>query len=140
MRWFFYGTLMDADILDIVLGRTVDRTVFAPAWVQDYQRYGVRGEHYPVLRPTPGARVYGLLGRLDGPRDAARLAWYEGPGFRRVALPVKAGAGETLTAYVFMDRGAHKSARQIWDHEAWRTSRARTAMIGQAHRHRRAGR
>jgi hypothetical protein len=38
MTFFFFGTLMDRDVLATVLDRPVDSDELSQAWVHDYQR------------------------------------------------------------------------------------------------------
>ena len=100
MRFFFYGTLLDHDVTALVLGRRLPPQAFVPAILPGYSRWRVYGGSYPISVPdrkgeVPGAIVGGLSSR-----DVARLAAYEGPGYRVAALRVRVD-GTMATVSVF---------------------------------------
>src|SRR5690606_34715685 len=75
MRYFFYGSLADPDVLAAVLGRARVRAV--PATLDGWRRWRVAGETYPLIAPAPGERVDGVAVEVTH-AEARRLAWYEG--------------------------------------------------------------
>ena len=81
MRFFFYGTLMDCDLLSLVLGRPVDQSALKPALLRGYRRSALQGLDYPVILPEPSAWVRGVI--LDGASevDCDRLRRYEGADY-----------------------------------------------------------
>lgn len=81
MRFFFYGTLCDPDVLRLVLGYSPARHQIRPATLAGFRRKGALERTYPVLLPAPGGRVRGLLFLARGPQDGRRLALYEGPEY-----------------------------------------------------------
>ena len=103
MRYFFfYGTLCDSDIRQLVLGYRPGPRQIRPARLAGFRRKQARARSYPVLIRSPGGRVEGLL--FDArPADAARLAAYEGPEYRACQLPVHAPV-----------RGASAASRRAW--------------------------
>lgn len=82
MRFFFYGTLRDRDLLSLVLGRPVAREALRPAVLLDWRRRAARGVTYPILIRARGATTDGDV--LDGvtPPERRRLSIYEGAGYR----------------------------------------------------------
>ncbi len=81
MRFFFYGTLCDLDVLRLVLGYRPARHQIRPATLPGFRRKGALERSYPVLLPAPGGRVRGVLFQARGPQDGRRLAVYEGPEY-----------------------------------------------------------
>lgn len=118
---FFYGTLVDPDVLGLVIGRPVADSVLELATLPGWRRVRVRGASYPMLLPAPGERVEGRLWRHASAADLARLDAYEGEGYRRVICEVERGAGERLAAQVYLPRpGALEPTEEPWDLDAWR--------------------
>ncbi len=108
MVYFFYGTLCDADVLQLVLGYRPGPGQLEPACLPGYRRKRARGRSYPVLLRTPRGRVDGLLFRPARASDSLRLAAYEGPEYVTRALPVCRRKGGTALrrAGVFLPAGS----------------------------------
>lgn len=103
MQYFFYGTLCDPDIRELVLGYRPGPRQLRPAVLTGFRRKQVRGRSYPVLVPSPGGKVSGALFMPARTADALRLAAYEGPEYLTRALPVRpAGAAGSCRALVFL--------------------------------------
>ena len=56
MRFFFYGTLRDRDVMALVLGRRLPPAAFAPASLPGHARRRAKGASYPIVVRDPGAR------------------------------------------------------------------------------------
>ena len=54
MRYFFFGTLMDQDVLSVVLGRRPAPGMIRSASLAGYRRFRARCESYPVLVAASG--------------------------------------------------------------------------------------
>ncbi len=63
MDYFFYGTLMDPDVVARVAGGHRGPTPLEPADAEGFARVYVAGVSYPMLVPRPGGRVEGRLAR-----------------------------------------------------------------------------
>ena len=61
MRLFFFGSLMDADLLRLVLDREIEEIEHAAAEILGYERRRAKNESFPIIVPTPGGRVEGRL-------------------------------------------------------------------------------
>jgi hypothetical protein len=85
MRMFFYGTLMNCDLLSHVLGRPIPRRIVLPAMLRGFSRSAVQGLSYPIILRKPTASVRGVM--LDGvtAADCDRLCSYEGKNYLLVA-------------------------------------------------------
>ncbi|HEY9568724.1 MAG TPA: gamma-glutamylcyclotransferase family protein [Thalassobaculum sp.] len=76
-RYFFFGTLMDPDVLRLVLGRPVTRGALAPARLHGYRRMRILRDSFPVLVADPPAAVEGLVFTAAGAQDDARILFFE---------------------------------------------------------------
>ncbi|MCW5751558.1 MAG: gamma-glutamylcyclotransferase [Alphaproteobacteria bacterium] len=120
-RYFFYGTLMDPDVLGRVLGRAVRREQRLPAQLLGFRRFRARHGSYPIL--VAGAQedvVDGLLVSGLGAADGARLLAYEGPGYDLVEMEVTLSAdGRRLKAMVFLPNERLAPSDRDWDLARW---------------------
>jgi hypothetical protein len=117
MRYFFYGSLTDLDVLTVVLGRRPRR--LAPAALEGWRRLRVAGECYPLVSPAPGERVEGVIADISQ-AEARRLAWYEGDDYQLRELGVALASGETVAAQVFLPKPDLAHAGEPWDPARWR--------------------
>jgi gamma-glutamylcyclotransferase (GGCT)/AIG2-like uncharacterized protein YtfP len=102
--YFFYGTLMDLDVLARVLGRRMLGVALEPATVTGYRRVYARGAWYPVLVPQPGGIVEGRLLRGVNATDARRLARFEGEQYGLCRLDVVTVRRGRIRAWAFLPR------------------------------------
>jgi hypothetical protein len=129
MRFFFYGTLLDPDVTALVLGRRLPPATFVRAILPGYSRWRVQGGSYPISVPdrkgeVPGAIVGGLSAR-----DVARLAAYEGPGYRIATLKVKVGETTTSVSVFEPIVSKLKPTNKPWDLALWQR-RDKRAFVG----------
>ena len=78
MDYFFYGTLLDRDLLARVVGRRVPDARIESATLEGYRRLRMTGTPYPMLARESGGRVDGILVKGLGQTAARRLSNYEG--------------------------------------------------------------
>jgi hypothetical protein len=81
VRLFFYGTLMDADLAEFVLGRRLPPRVLRPALLCGWRRVAARAVAYPVLLRCRGSNVPGCILDRVSPAERRRLTAYEGTGY-----------------------------------------------------------
>lgn len=120
MQLFVYGTLMDPDVLRVVLGRPLPEAQREEAEIFGFRRVHVPGRNYPMLQPHHGSgRVAGLLvHRLDA-EAVHRLVVYEGSEYHLVPLLVSNAEGHGVRAGVFLcDRSVPQGHRD-WFLEVW---------------------
>lgn len=98
---FFFGTLMDREVLSLVLGRPVGADELEPATLRGFRRVRARGASYPVLVPDPQGRVEGRLLRKASPAERARLDAYEGPAYELAPVEIEDRAGRKLRALFY---------------------------------------
>lgn len=120
MRFFFFGTLLDDDVLRIVIGRRVPAVDKRPATLPGYRRVKAQGVTYPIIVPQTGAEVSGLLVSSLEPLEKARLIAYEGANYDLVELPVMTG-GRQRDALVFIpvSSGGLTPLDEDWSFEEW---------------------
>jgi gamma-glutamylcyclotransferase (GGCT)/AIG2-like uncharacterized protein YtfP len=120
MRFFFYGTLMDRDVLSAVLGRRVKRSDLKSARVKGYRRASVRGLDYPIVAPDKSAFVAGVMLDRATNADFNKLNAYE-EGYRLVHVPVQSPGALHAKAYLFAgEPEAITIAGKFWSLTAWR--------------------
>ena len=118
--FFFYGTLIDPDIREMVLGRPIDAV--GPASLGGYRRYPVVGEPYPAAVPDPGGRVDGVLAEGLSVAEAAALSRFEGSGYDATQCLVELpGLDESQghAAWVFVAGPSVPLDQGEWSVEVW---------------------
>ncbi len=116
---FFFGTLMDREILAHLLARPVRPEELRPAVLAGFRRVAARNASYPVLLPDPAGRVEGVLFRA-GPGDLRRINHYECDEYRAERHEIRTADGETMAAWIFLGRETVMQAgEEPWDLDAW---------------------
>lgn len=108
---FFYGSLRDLPLLEIVLGRPVSGAELRAARLPDHAAHWGAGVSGPAMLPvvvaTPGMSVPGLLLRGASAEDLARLDYYAGGcGCARRAVEVEDELGGAVAASAYWPRSA----------------------------------
>ena len=119
MRFFFYGTLMDPDVLGHVLGRPATSEQLAKALLPGYRRYALAKDTYPVALRVPGGLVEGLT--LDGvdTEEAERLAYYESAAYSILAETVMIGSARKRAILFAAERGGFDLSPDGWSLAIW---------------------
>lgn len=118
MRYFFYGTLMDREVLAAVLGRVPPRLA-RPATLAGYRRVFRAGASYPVLVPAAGEAVAGVVVEGLGEGDARRLEAFEGSDYTPREVTVRLG-GRPVPAWVFIPTPGVPVTSRRWAPSDWR--------------------
>jgi len=116
---FFFGTLMDLDVLAYLLERPVDLDDLEAATITGFRRVAATGACYPVLVPEPGGTVEGRLLRRATARDIARINHYESEEYLAELRSVTAGAGREVAAWLYLGLDGLVSGDQPWSLEDW---------------------
>ena len=118
--FFFYGTLLDPDVMALVIGRRLPPSAFVPAILPGHSRRRAKGATYPVVVRDTADRVRGVVVGGLSSRDVARLAAFEGPGYRISRLKVRVG-GELATVSIFEPVVARlQPSTSPWDYALWK--------------------
>jgi len=119
MRFFFYGTLLDRDVTALVLGRRLPAQAFVPAELPGWSRWRVQGGSYPISLPDRKGSVAGAVVSGLSARDVARLAAYEGAGYRVSPLKVRIAGSLTMVSVVDPILRKLKPTTRPWDLALW---------------------
>lgn len=116
--FFVYGTLMDPDVLANVIGRRATPDELAPATLAGWQRRGVRAADFPMVLPSPGDSVEGLLAGPFGEDEAVRLVHFEHGyyGLKQVEVQTAAGA---VPCWLFAPLPGALEPGGPWDLQSW---------------------
>lgn len=138
MRFFFYGTLMDAHVRRLVLGRYAPRHA-EPATLRGWRRVSVIGKTYPVIVADGRAAVEGILVRGLNAAARRRLEHYEGDLYEVANVEAILADRRRLPALAFV-AGSGRSTRTSrgWDLVDW-TRRHKRSFVLKLKRRGRAG-
>ncbi|MCC6469738.1 MAG: gamma-glutamylcyclotransferase [Alphaproteobacteria bacterium] len=116
-NFFFYGTLLDADIRQRVIGRPVGDETLTPATLAGFRRVRVTGKWFPMLVPgEAGDAVAGVIATGLSSQEAARLVAYEGADYGLEPVTLRLADGRTVQGQVFVPRaGTLKPSGEPWD-------------------------
>lgn len=121
---FFFGSLRDRELLEVVLDRAVADPDLSNGWVVDHAALQMQGEPYPWLAKVAGARAEGLVISWLTASDIRRLEYFEEAEYGLADISVETASG-TIEAVHFATTGKLPGKDQPWDYERWqRESRA----------------
>ena len=116
--FFFYGVLMDADVLAVVIGRRPPTP--RPATLSGFRRVYRAGATYPILiRGAAKTDVDGQLVEGLSASDIRRLRAFEGPEYRLEKLTVQEPTGQGVMATVFLPRRGVSASTAAWSFPEW---------------------
>ncbi|WP_162913007.1 gamma-glutamylcyclotransferase family protein [Rhodospirillaceae bacterium SYSU D60014] len=118
MRMFFFGSLMDLDLLRLVVGRDIGDLVFTPAAILGFERRRACDESFPIIMPHPGGQVDGFL--VDGltTADIDRIQFYESDDYALRTFTV-ATATSRVEAEVFLPTEKLADEGIVWEFDTW---------------------
>jgi hypothetical protein len=102
LPFFFFGTLMDRDVLGRVVDRPIAPAEMTEAWLWGYRRHAARNVPYPVLRPHRACHVKGWLFQPRSFDERARVDHFESEEYEPSIMRVQAGT-RMVTAYGYLD-------------------------------------
>ncbi|MFY0691801.1 MAG: gamma-glutamylcyclotransferase [Paracoccaceae bacterium] len=113
---FFYGTLRDIDLLQVVTGREVAPQ---PARLPGYEVFWAAGQDFPMIAPDPDGQAEGIILRDLSPQEVARFDYYELPyGYVLTEVSVETAEGP-LAAQVYMPAPDILRKGAPWSLEDW---------------------
>ncbi len=115
---FFFGSLRDQALLEVVLGRPIPASAMVAVTAPGHAAFRLADEVYPALVPAPGQDAEGVLihGLTAGDHD--RLAFYEEAEYGLAPIEVVTDEGPVQAHYF---RGTEKPqiSAEPWDFAAW---------------------
>ena len=119
--FFFYGTLRDARVRQIVLGPDDSAEPAEPATLEGYRCAPVERGRFPAAVAQPGAITPGVLVREVSLDAAARVSFFEDDGsLYSVALkPLGVAGARSAAAWVYIATAALPVEAGTWRFEAW---------------------
>ena len=115
---FVYGTLLNAEILECLLGYLPERST---AKVNGFQRLAVRDDVFPAVRPSSEFSVEGLLLTDLSGQDVRRLDEFEGEFYSRADAIAETNLGASACQlYVLKEAYYHWLDVVDWSNEEFR--------------------
>ncbi len=125
---FFYGTLCDPELLEIVLGRKADE--IAQASLPDHQVYWAKGESFPMIVAECDAIAHGVLVKDVTQEELDRLDFYEGGfDYKTVELKTQSAGNDTQALVFFPEAGSWETGPK-WNLAEWQTKWGRVVRHG----------
>jgi nudix-type nucleoside diphosphatase (YffH/AdpP family) len=114
---FFFGTLRDRELLEIVLDRPVAAGELRPARAPGFAARRLHGQAYPHLVAEPGAAAEGVLftARAD---EHARIDYFEEAEYGLTPIRVETDAGPADACY-YRSTEKLSPGEGLWDYAAW---------------------
>lgn len=117
--FFFYGSLMDVEMLEAVIDRASDHLSFTTAALGGYVAETAHGYTFPTLVPRAGGLVSGIVTHGLTDEDVDRIAYFEDTEYAPVGVEVSTGHAR-LAARTFMSTASLRSSGEAWDFGLWR--------------------
>ncbi|MEM8595951.1 MAG: NUDIX domain-containing protein [Pseudomonadota bacterium] len=116
---FFFGTLRDVALLEIVIGRKIRAGEVEPADAPDAMAWQVADEAYPMLRAVAGARAEGVLFTPGAADEIEALSFYEEAEYALLPIEVDTANGPRKARY-FGATAKLQPGDAPWSFEEWR--------------------
>lgn len=117
--FFFFGTLMDPEVLEIALDREVAMTELVPGSLTGFRRARLTLAVYPTLVAAPESALEGRLLFGASGRDEARLRYFEHGYVERWLTVRRLDHGRVVPARTFFASWRLGASAQSWSLEAW---------------------
>ena len=108
-RLFAYGTLMWPKVMASVIGHSSLQG--QPATLHGYVCQRVKGEHYPVILPSEGDSVEGIVYSELSAQDFQHLDRFEGEEYDRITVIID---GQSTCVYALSDAWSYIAEPQYW--------------------------
>ena len=118
-RYFFFGTLMDLDVLKLVLERPAAPGALAPARLPGYRRMRILRDSFPILVEDPSAAVDGLVFTTASAEEGARILFFEDYDYDMALVRPVLRDGRVLEATFCGAEAGVQASDEHWDLERW---------------------
>ena len=119
MRFFFFGTLRDHDILEVVIGRTYPRRAFPPAHLPDHRLERMAKETFPLLVAAPGGRAPGVVVEDLQAAEVERIRFFESVEYEPRLQAVELAGGGRLDCHLFAATEVAGTTGELWRYDDW---------------------
>ncbi len=119
MRFFFYGTLRDANVLEVVLGRPVRAGDIRPASVRGFRAAKVVDNTYPIAVQVPDAVMPGVVVSGFDATDEERLNHYEGSDYGVTHVTAELANGRRVDVSMFVPVADIAHEENEWSLDDW---------------------
>ncbi len=126
-RLFFYGSLRDRRLAEIVIGRRLEPEALQPARARDHAVLRHAAEAYPVIVPSSDEVAEGVLVCDIGPNDLARLSFFEEEEYALQPIEVETEAG-LVAAMHYAPTDKPPVSDELWDFAQWQERDRATAI------------
>lgn len=116
---FFYGSLRDRELLEIVLDRPVDPSDFVEARAEGYRALRLEDEDYPHLAAVEGGVAEGVLVTGLSETDMARLTYFEEAEYGLAPIRVQSGDATVETRYFLATPKVRPAGDVQWSFSTW---------------------
>ena len=120
LPYFFYGTLLDPDIQQVVLGRRLRVASLTPGIARDYRRVFVKGAWYPTLAEQSGHQVNGYVVHGLSAKEKGKIDWFEDDDYVLGSVEVATSRFGIVRALAYMPPGPSVLTDRAWTLEEWR--------------------
>ncbi len=125
-RLFFFGTLRDRELLEIVLDRPVAPEELRPARAPGFAARRLAGLDYPHLVEESGAVAEGVV-FTAAPDELARLDYFEEAEYGLTPISAETEGGQVEARY-YRSTAKVRAGNGNWDFAAWRREARAVAM------------
>ncbi|MDJ0947196.1 MAG: gamma-glutamylcyclotransferase family protein [Kiloniellales bacterium] len=119
MRFFFFGSLRDHDILEVVIGRSFPRRPFPAGHLPDHRLERMAKETFPLLVAAPGAQAPGIVVEGLETADIERIHFFESVEYEPRLHTVELAAGGTLDCHLFAATPVAGVTGEYWHYDDW---------------------
>lgn len=116
---FVFGTLRDADVLEVVLGYAMNEADRVPARLRGFRIARLPDESYPVLVASHGESAEGVLLRGLSEADLDRIAFFENAEYEFERCRAELADGREMDAIVCSEGVTQSGPRAHWSLELW---------------------
>ena len=104
MRFFFYGTLMERELLQRVLQRPLLSRSLMAARLTGWRRCAVHGHDFPAVLRCRGSAVDGVVLDHVSSTDREKLIAYEGEGYTTARAVAELANGQRRPVLLFVPK------------------------------------
>jgi hypothetical protein len=117
--FFFYGSLMDLELLEAVLGRKAHDLTLSPGWLKGYVAETAARYSFPTLVENHTGRVDGILAQGLTEADVERIAYFEDEEYTTIIADISTAESD-VAAHVYVATKRLKSSGTPWNFDDWR--------------------